>query len=132
MANENIVWVFGYGSLIWDHSDITVIEERDGQLKGWHRDWTFISKKRRHGAPTCNLQLGGSVKGKFLRLNPKTQEADLEILRKREGSTEKAINLSDFRGGGSFLDNGSQLRKVPRNKGIGRNQTLRVFGKNCV
>jgi len=67
------VWVFVYGSLIWDRSDIKPVEERIGELQGWHRDWTWISK-RRHGAPTCSLQCGGKVKGVFLKLDPKTQE----------------------------------------------------------
>lgn len=61
-------WVFGYGSLIWDVGDIQPTETRQGILQGWHREWTWISKKRRHGAPTCGLSSGGQVNGVFLRL----------------------------------------------------------------
>ncbi len=92
------VWVFGYGSLIWDHSEIPSIEERDGWLEGWHRDWTMISMKRRHGAPTCNLQPGGKVKGKFFKLAPKKQEATLADLREREGRSEEVVHLDAFDG----------------------------------
>lgn len=69
------VWAFGYGSLIWNRESIEYVEEKTGYLFGWHRDWTFISEKRRHGAPTCNLQPGGRVKGVLLRLDPRTGQS---------------------------------------------------------
>jgi hypothetical protein len=82
-STNSAVWVFGYGSLIWDTGNVTPVERRAGTLMGWHRAWTWISK-RRHGAPTCALQESGEVKGVLLRLNEKTQAADLEYFRSRE------------------------------------------------
>ncbi len=91
----NDIWIFGYGSLIWYKSGLKPVEEKVGCLKGWHRDWTWISKTR-HGAPTCSLEAGGEVKGIFYKLNPKTQKTDLEIIRKRERKeTEEIFNNTD-------------------------------------
>jgi len=113
------VWVFGYGSLIWDRSNIKPIEERIGELQGWHRDWTWIST-RRHEAPTCSLQPGGKVKGIFLKLDPKTQESDLETLRKREGrSSEKVVeNVSGIKGKVHFWTMGNNLDKYDDTRGL--------------
>jgi ChaC-like protein/Domain of unknown function (DUF3883) len=82
-SSNMAVWVFGYGSLIWNAGSVSPVERRTGTLKGWHRTWTWISK-RRHGAPTCALQESGEVKGILLRLNEKTQADDLEYFRSRE------------------------------------------------
>ena len=65
-TTNTAVWVFGYGSLIWNTGSVMPVERRIGTLKGWHRTWTWISK-RRHGAPTCALQESGEVKGILLR-----------------------------------------------------------------
>lgn len=87
----NDVWVFGYGSLLWDTGGVQPLEESVGYLEGWHREWRWISE-RRHDAPTCSLVPGGRVKGKFLRLNPATASRDLQELRKRERkSTEQQV-----------------------------------------
>lgn len=83
ISSNAVVWVFGYGSLIWDTGSVIPVERRVGILKGWHRTWTWISK-RRHGAPTCTLKESGEVKGILLRLNEQTQAADLEYFRNRE------------------------------------------------
>jgi hypothetical protein len=82
-SSDTAVWVFAYGSLIWDTGNVIPAEKRAGILKGWHRTWTWISKTR-HGAPTCALQESGQVKGILLRLNEQTQAADLEYFRSRE------------------------------------------------
>jgi len=113
------VWIFGYGSLIWGRSNIKPIEERIGELQGWHRDWTWIST-RRCGAPTCSLQLGGKVKGIFLKLDPRTQESDLETLRKREvPSSEKvAENESGINGKIHFWTMGNNPDKYNDTRGL--------------
>lgn len=113
------IWIFGYGSLIWDKSGIQPIEEKIGELQGWHRDWTWISK-RRHGAPTCSLQPGGKVKGIFLKLNPKTRETDLEILEERERSTTRKVaeNVSGITGKIYFWTMGSNLEEYDDTKGL--------------
>jgi len=80
---SNLIWVFGYGSLIWWTGDVHAVREQIDYLEGWHRDWTWISGSR-HGAPTCSLACGGRVKGKFLNLNPATTDRDIECFRRRE------------------------------------------------
>jgi hypothetical protein len=106
----NDIWIFGYGSLIWDRSEIKTVKEKIGKLKGWHKDWTWIST-RRYGAPTCSLQPRGSVKGIFMKLNPKTANTDLETLRKREKkSSEKVIeNVNGIIGKIYFWTMGNNL-----------------------
>lgn len=112
-VKEEDYWVFGYGSLIWDHSNLTIIDEKTDWLIGWHRDWTFISKNRRHGAPTCNLEPGGKVKGKFFKLHSDNAERELEILRKREGRlTEKIVHISELNGEVHFWTMGRNLEKI--------------------
>jgi hypothetical protein len=81
---------FTYGSLSWDPGNVRPDEERIGYLEGWHREWTWISRIRRHGAPTCSLSEGGRLKGEFLRLNPSSAIRALEEVRQRETSDRAA------------------------------------------
>jgi len=120
------VWAFGYGSLIWNRESIEYVEEKTGYLLGWHRDWTFISEKRRHGAPTCNLQPGGRVKGVFLRLDPRTFTVSLKALRKREGKQTENIaeNLYGFPGETHFWTMGRNLEKFYETSGL---QGLKLY-----
>ena len=106
------VWVFGDGSLIWYKSGIDFIEEKIGELPGWHRDWRRISKAR-GGAPTCSLQSGGRVKGVFLKLDPRTIRLDLETIREREGrKTERVIkDVKGITGEVHFWTMGDNLSK---------------------
>jgi len=117
--DDKEVWVFGYGSLIWDRSSIKPIDEKIGELPGRHRDWTWIST-RRFGAPTCTLQPGGKVKGVFLKLDPKSRESDLETLRKREirSSEEVVENVSGFSGKTYFWKMGNNLDKYDDVRGL--------------
>jgi len=118
MSNEE-VWVFGYGSLIWYRPKIKHIEEKICYLEGWHRDWTWISSSR-HGAPTCSLQPGGRVKGVFLRLDPKTQDSDLKMLRRRElASSEEIVkNVCGISGKVCFWKMNNNLAKYEDAKGL--------------
>ncbi len=77
---ERTVWVFGYGSLIWDPRPIQGIASREeGVLQGWHREWTWISEER-HGAPACCLHKDGHVRGVFYQLKQETVKEDLARL----------------------------------------------------
>lgn len=118
MSSEDI-WVFGYGSLIWYRPKLKPIEKKVGYLQGWHRDWTWISTSR-HGAPTCSLQRGGKVKGVFLRLDPKTQDSDLDTLRKRElsSSEEIADNVDGIPGKVFFWRMNNNLAEYEDTKGL--------------
>ncbi|MGE0405856.1 MAG: gamma-glutamylcyclotransferase [Candidatus Korobacteraceae bacterium] len=82
-SRRQSVWVFGYGSLLWNTGDVKPVERRIGVLEGWHREWNWLSKRRK-GAPTCSLEKGGRVKGIFLKLNSTSADADLEKFRQRE------------------------------------------------
>lgn len=83
---ESTIWVFAYGSLIWDPRPIETIESREeGTLHRWHREWTWISAER-HGAPTCSLEKEGRVNGVFYQLNPRTAQQDIDRLDRGENS----------------------------------------------
>jgi len=130
--SDTEIWVFGYGSLIWDRSGIKPLEERVDELSGWHKDWTWISK-RRCGAPTCSLRPGGKVKGVFLRLNPKTQESDLETLRKRESrsSEEFVENIGGINGKIYFWTMGSNLDKYDDTRELKGIELYRALAKRA-
>lgn len=116
---QKSVWVFGYGSLIWDTGNVKPAERREGVLPGRHREWTRISSTR-HGAPTCSLRPGGQVKGVFLRLEPATVDKDLEVFRVRENrQTEQT--LADVPELGSVTHvwtMGSNLGRFPGFRGV--------------
>jgi hypothetical protein len=117
MSSED-VWVFAYGSVMWDQGTVQPVEEKVGFLQGWHRDWTWISESR-GGAPTCSLQRGGKVKGKFFRLNPKTQDADLEYFREREvRSSEEILAVDSIPGRLYFWTMGNNLEDKEDTKGL--------------
>lgn len=100
--------------MIWDHSEISIIETKTAELSGWHRDWMAISKKRRHGAPICNLEIGGKVKGKFFLLNSKTVENDLSSIRIREETKTERIknNIKAVKGEVHFWIMNTNLNEV--------------------
>jgi cation transport protein ChaC len=81
------IWIFGYGSLIWNPL-ITFEERRYGQLFGFHKRfclWTRIGR----GSPempglVLALDRGGSVKGCVYRIKSELATAELDILWRRE------------------------------------------------
>jgi glutathione-specific gamma-glutamylcyclotransferase len=81
------VWVFGYGSLMWN----PLIEFDDRQvatLDGWHRSFCLKSVVGR-GQPErpgrmLSLEPGGAVQGLALRLPDALAEAELRLLWTRE------------------------------------------------
>ncbi len=67
------VWVFAYGSLMWN-PEIAFAEARSGFLHGYHRSFCLYSRDYR-GTPECpglvlGLDRGGSCKGIVFRLHP--------------------------------------------------------------
>lgn len=81
------VWVFGYGSLIWNpafHFD----QRRTGTVHGYHRRfclWTHLGR----GCPArpglvLGLERGGSCQGVALRIAPEHVEDELGIIWARE------------------------------------------------
>ncbi|MBV7427211.1 MULTISPECIES: gamma-glutamylcyclotransferase [unclassified Acidovorax] len=81
------VWVFGYGSLIWN--PLMVFEEqRTATLRGWHRSFCLrsISGRGSPGQPGRVLSLlsGGEVQGVALRLATPTARDEVRLLWTRE------------------------------------------------
>jgi cation transport protein ChaC len=81
------VWVFAYGSLIWNPA-FHFIEQRVGTVHGFHRRfclWTHLGR----GSPDVPglmlaLEPGGSCRGVAYRIAPAAVACELEILWKRE------------------------------------------------
>jgi glutathione-specific gamma-glutamylcyclotransferase len=86
-ARPNDMWVFGYGSLLWKPA-FQSLEQRQGVLRGYHREFCILVKRIRGSEEAPGLMMaldrGGECGGVALRLDPKTAEADLAELWKRE------------------------------------------------
>lgn len=83
------LWVFGYGSLIWDPG-FAVAERRIARLDGWHRSFCMRSIHHRGtpGRPGLVLALdraeGATCTGVAFRVAMGTEAATLTALRERE------------------------------------------------
>jgi cation transport protein ChaC len=81
------LWVFGYGSLIWNPA-INTVGRRMARLRGWHRRyclWTVLGR----GTPDCpglmlGLERGGSCVGVAWRVAAADVPVELDILWRRE------------------------------------------------
>ena len=81
------VWVFGYGSLMWNPA-IHFAERRAALLRGWHRSfclWTPIGR----GSPenpglVLGLDFGGSCRGIAYRIARDAVDEELDLLWRRE------------------------------------------------
>lgn len=81
------VWVFGYGSLIWNPA-LHYVERRSAQVEGWHRSFC-LSMKAGRGSPArpglaLALEAGGSCTGTAYRIADHLVEAELTLLWRRE------------------------------------------------
>ncbi|MEH7828384.1 gamma-glutamylcyclotransferase [Gemmobacter denitrificans] len=83
------MWVFGYGSLIWDPG-FPVAERRIARLTGWHRSFCMRSIHHRgtEDAPGLVLALdratSATCDGVAFRVAPGHESATLAALRERE------------------------------------------------
>lgn len=83
------LWVFGYGSLIWDPG-FPVAERRIGRLDGWHRSFCMRSIHHRGTVESPGLVLaldrqdGAHCTGIVFRVEPGHESATLTGLRERE------------------------------------------------
>ncbi|WP_103258496.1 gamma-glutamylcyclotransferase [Tabrizicola aquatica] len=83
------LWVFGYGSLIWDPG-FPVAERRIGRVAGWHRSFCMRSIHHRGTVEQPGLVLaldaapGASCQGVAFRVEPGAEGATLAALRERE------------------------------------------------
>jgi cation transport protein ChaC len=86
---DGSLWVFGYGSLIWDPG-FPVAERRIGRVTGWHRSFCMRSIHHRGTpeAPGLVLALdraeGGSCQGVAFRVDAGAEAATIAALRERE------------------------------------------------
>lgn len=81
------VWLFAYGSLIWNPL-IEIAERRLGTAPGYHRRlciWTELGRGR-PGRPGLTLALdhGGACRGMLLRIAPERIESELDVVWQRE------------------------------------------------
>jgi cation transport protein ChaC len=85
---EAEVWLFAFGSLIWNKR-FTHDEERPGVVRGWHRDFCLGPDTRFRGNPeapgyTLSLDRGGQCKGMVYRLPRQDLAANIEGLLRKE------------------------------------------------
>ncbi|ASG54532.1 gamma-glutamylcyclotransferase [Salmonella bongori] len=85
--NDSAVWIFGYGSLMWNPA-LTFEESCTGTLEGWHR--AFCLRLTAGRGTACQpgrmlaLKEGGRTTGVAYRLPDSTLEEELTLLWKRE------------------------------------------------
>jgi glutathione-specific gamma-glutamylcyclotransferase len=82
------VWIFAYGSLIWN-PDFDHVEERLGTVTGWHRSFCLGWVRLYRGTPErpgvmLALDRGGSCRGVVFRLPPDAIHPNLDRLIRRE------------------------------------------------
>ncbi|MDH5529424.1 MAG: gamma-glutamylcyclotransferase [Paracoccaceae bacterium] len=82
------VWIFAYGSLIWN-PEFDHVEERLATVSGWHRSFCLGWVRLYRGTPErpgimLAMDRGGSCRGVVLRLPPKTARENLTKLLRRE------------------------------------------------
>ena len=85
--NKGPVWVFGYGSLIWNPM-LEYVVKRPARIRGYHRGFYCWSRINR-GSPekpglVLALDRGGSCRGLAYQLNLKSAQKELLILWRRE------------------------------------------------
>ena len=81
------VWLFGYGSLIWNPA-IHFAERRTATIRGWHRAFCLATRAGR-GTPdnpglVLGLDAGGECSGVAFRLDEAGMETELALLWRRE------------------------------------------------
>ena len=86
-ADTSAIWVFGYGSLIFNPV-MDYVERARGRIYGHHRRFCLWTRLGR-GSPDCPglvlaLDRGGSCTGVAYRLNPDVAIAELDLLWRRE------------------------------------------------
>lgn len=85
----NAMWVFGYGSLIWN-PEFPVAERRIARLHGWHRSFCMLSIHHRGTAADPGLVLaldqavGAHCDGVAFRVADGAEAETLAALRERE------------------------------------------------
>jgi cation transport protein ChaC len=93
------LWVFGYGSLIWDPG-FPVAERRIARAEGWHRSFCMRSIHHRGTVESPGLVLAldraeaASCTGVAFRVEPGHEGATLAALRERELVSSAYLELT--------------------------------------
>jgi glutathione-specific gamma-glutamylcyclotransferase len=96
---DGTLWVFGYGSLIWNPG-FSVAERRIAQLSGWHRSFCMRSIHHRGTVADPGLVLaldraeGASCTGVAFRVAPGAEAETLTGLRERELVSSAYLELT--------------------------------------
>jgi glutathione-specific gamma-glutamylcyclotransferase len=81
------VWLFGYGSLIWNPI-LHFVERRTAHIRGWHRSFCLSSLVVRGSTDNpglvLGLEAGGECMGVAFRIADAMLEAELSLLWRRE------------------------------------------------
>jgi cation transport protein ChaC len=85
---DGAIWIFAYGSLIWN-PEFDFVEERLGTLTGWHRSFCLGWVRIYRGTPErpgimLSLDRGGSCRGAVFRLPPEAADDNLNRILRRE------------------------------------------------
>ncbi len=84
---DGSIWVFGYGSLMWNPA-IHFTEKRCGLIRGYHRSYCMWSPGGRGTPELPGLMLaldhGGSCRGMAFRIAPDQVREELDIIWSRE------------------------------------------------
>lgn len=88
------VWIFAYGSLIWNPV-FKSVEQRAARIDGWRRSFCFTTLSGR-GSPespglVLGLDQGGSCSGVALRIAEDTLLSELELIWRREMATPSYV-----------------------------------------
>ena len=96
-APEGDLWLFAYGSLIWNPGH-EFVEHRQATARGWHRSFCLKLTRWRGTRETPALMMaldrGGSCTGLAYRLPPGDRLAQIERLLRRETDGVPATNVA--------------------------------------
>ena len=123
------VWVFGYGSLIWNPA-FHFVEKRTARIHGYHRRFCLWTQLGRGNAENPGLMLGlehgGACRGVIFRIAKQAVATELDILWRREMLTGAycPIWVAARSGGESFAaitfvinrNNGRYAGRLPDDK----------------
>jgi cation transport protein ChaC len=84
------IWVFGYGSLMWNPA-FHFVERHPARIHGFHREFCMWASRGR-GSPEfpglmLSLESGGSCMGVAYRIDAKAAATELDVLWRREMSS---------------------------------------------
>jgi glutathione-specific gamma-glutamylcyclotransferase len=90
------VWIFAYGSLMWD-GEFPRAEAEPALLRGWHRSFCLYSfdyrGTRARPGLTLGLDRGGACRGIVFRLRPPSLAIALDLLWVREMTAPRVYDM---------------------------------------